>query len=148
MDSGLKLEMITGPSNAVDASPAIVASTASSRSGLKSGSPGTFLISMSAAARPERTSSASCKVGTPAAPPPASSIRSRRTCSSVIDRTSPLPSVVRATSASCMTTATPSDVMRTSNSTASAPSSIAASKASTVFSATRAESPRWATTTP
>ena len=43
---------------------------------------------------------------------------------------------------SCMTTATPSAVIRTSNSTTSAPAAIAASNAGIVFSASRAESPR------
>src|SRR5207247_1898608 len=54
IDDGLKLETISGRSKPVASSAAIVASMASSRSGSKSGSPGTFLISMSAAAGPAR----------------------------------------------------------------------------------------------
>src|SRR5262249_54989149 len=58
--------------------------------------------------------------------------------------TRPRPSVVRSTVGSWMTTTWPSLVSWTSNSTRSAPTSSAAAKAASVFSATWAESPRWA----
>ena len=146
MESGLKLETSAGPVKPIASSARSVASTASSREPSKSGSPGMFLISMSAAAFPDRHASASSSVGTSVSPPSAVAMRSRLISTRCRSRTRPDPSVVRETSGSCMTTATSSAVIRTSNSTTSAPSAMAASNAGIVFSASRADAPRCATT--
>ena len=64
--------------------------------------------------------------------------------SSTKSPTFPFPFVVRSTVASCMTTATPSFVKSTSNSTAFAPFFLAFLKAPSVFSGASNEAPRWA----